>query len=81
MQTPKVYLISRELTEEQREKVLAALSVTPLAGIIAADPRDIQKAVELCPNAETLQRPIGILADFAFPLTAVNEDGSLCPLL
>lgn len=79
--TPKVYLISRNLTDEQRDVVQAALSITPLSAIVVADARDVLKALELCSKAEVLKQPIAILADFENILTAVNEDGSLCPLL
>jgi hypothetical protein len=79
--TPKIYLVSRDITPEQRDEVLRALSITPLAAVIVADPRDINQAIELCRTAEVLHQPIAILAGFENPLTAVNEDGSLCPLL
>ena len=79
--TPKVYLISRKLTDEQRETVERALSITPLAAIIPADPRDIELAIKYCELVSTLQQPIAILADFDLPLTAINEDGSLCPVI
>ena len=81
MQTPKVYLISRKLTEEQRDQIKAALSITPLQAVIATDPRDTVTAFEFCDKVEVLHRPIAVYADFDSPLTAVNEDGSLCPLL
>jgi hypothetical protein len=81
MQTPKVYLISRTLTDEQADQVRAALGITPLAAVVIADPRDAEKATKFCDNIESLRQPIAIMADFAVPLTAVNEDGSLCPLL
>jgi hypothetical protein len=81
MQTPKVYLISRNLTDEQRDQVKAALSITPLDTVICPDLRDTEAAHEFAPNYSILARPIAILADFDSPLTAVNEDGSLCPLL
>lgn len=79
--TPKIYLISRKATEEQVARIKDALGITPLAAVVAADPRDVLKASEFCSTAEVLHRPIAILADFDTPLTAVNEDGSLCPLL
>lgn len=81
MQTPKVYLISRRLTDEQRDIIKSALGITPLHAIIIADPRDSRLAAEFCEAVSTLQQPIAILADFDSPLTALNEDGSLCPLL
>lgn len=79
--TPKVYLISRKATEEQLNLVKDALSITPLAAVVATDPRDVMKAMEFCSKAEVLHRPIAIFADFDSPLTAINEDGTLCPLL
>ena len=79
--TPKVYLISRTLTDEQRERIQTALSITPLSAVVVADPRDVAMGMEFCQAATVLQRPIAILAEFDFPLTAVNEDGSLCTLL
>ncbi len=71
---PKIYLISREA---DLDSLKASLHLTPLSAIVVADPRDLQKAMELCPTAEVLSRPIGIFADFEEPLTAVNDDGSL----
>jgi hypothetical protein len=79
--TPKVYLVKRGLTTEQTEKIQAALSITPLSAIVVTDPRDVNTAMELCDRAEVLHRPIAIFADFENLLTAINEDGSLCPVL
>lgn len=79
--TPKIYLIKRNLSPEERDLVAAALRITPLDAIIPADLRDIDQAKEFSEAVANLQRPIAILADFETPLTAVNEDGSLCPLL
>ena len=81
MQTPKVYLISRKLTDEQREQAKAVLSITPLDCVICLDVRDLQTAQQFAAVSSQLARPIAILADFDSPLTAVNEDGSLCHLL
>ena len=78
---PKLYLIGRGLTEEQVERVRQALAVTPLDALIVSDPRDADTAKQYCETITALSRPIAILADFDAPLTAVNEDGSLCPLL
>ncbi len=80
MSSPKLYLISRKLTTEQIDNIRAALSITPLAAVVTPDIRDSQIANEFG-TATDLQRPIAILADFDEPLTAVNSDGSLCPLL
>ena len=80
MSTPKVYLISRKMTDEQRDKAKAALSLTPLQAVVAADPRDVQTAQEFCNVSQVLNRPIAVYADFDVPLTAVNEDGSLTVL-
>jgi len=78
---PKLYLIGRGLTEEQVERVRQALAVTPLDALVVSDPRDAELAKQYCETVTALSRPIAILADFDAPLTAVNEDGSLCPLL
>jgi hypothetical protein len=80
MNTPKVYLISRTLTDEQKEQVQQALSITPLAAIIVADPRDLPLALSICDKAQVLHHPVAVLAEFEHPLTAVNEDGSLTTL-
>lgn len=79
--TPKIYLISRDLTDDQRLQVQQALSITPLSAVIITDPRDAKLAAEFCQWISSLQQPIAILADFDDPLTAIQEDGSLCPLL
>jgi hypothetical protein len=77
MTSPKVYLIKRTLTDEQKDVVKAALSITPLSAVVVTDPRDTVSALEYCTEARVLARPIAILAEFDSPLTAVNEDGSL----
>ena len=76
---PKLYLISRKLTAEQIEEIKRQLSLTPLAAVVTPDIRDSQIANEFG-TATPLASPIAILADFEEPLTAVNEDGSLCPV-
>jgi hypothetical protein len=53
MQTPKVYLISRNLTDEQRDQVKAALGITPLQAVIATDPRDSVLAREFCESVSS----------------------------
>ena len=79
--TPKVYLISRNLTDEQLQRVQEALSITPLDAVVCPDIRDMQTAQQFAQCSAQLARPIAIFADFDVPLTAVQEDGSLCPLL
>lgn len=81
MQIPKVYLISRNLTAEQKSAAQAALALTPLAAIITPDIRDSQIAKEYCETVAPLDQPIAILADFEEPLTALNPDGTKCPVL
>jgi hypothetical protein len=81
MNTQKVFLIKRDLTDEQKEQVQAALSITPLAALVVTDPRDVLNALSFCQTAQVLNHPVGVLADFENILTAINEDGSLCPLL
>lgn len=81
MNTPKVYLLSRTLTDEQKEQVQLALSITPLAAIIVTDPRDLPLALSICDKAQVLHHPVAVLAEFENPLTAIAEDGSLCRLL
>ena len=75
---PKIYLIDRRLTPEQKELVQAALAIHPLDAIIYTDRRDEGMAAEYSEKKFELHRPIAILAEFDSPLTAVNEDGSLC---
>jgi hypothetical protein len=81
MHIPKIYLIKRSLTPEQIQRIKETLLVTPLSAIVVADARDINTALELSDKAEVLNQPIAILADFDSVLTAINPDGSLCPLL
>lgn len=80
MNCPKLYLISRKLTAEQIEEIKRQLTITPLAAVVTPDIRDEKLAHEFCESASALASPIAILADFEEPLTAVNEDGSLCPV-
>jgi hypothetical protein len=75
---PKIYLISRSLTPEQLERVRRALSITPLAAVVVADARDLGFAKQFSENTGLIHDPIAILADFDEPLTALNEDGSIC---
>ena len=81
MNSPKVYLISRKLTTDQFERIVSALKITPLSAAVVCDPRDVELAKQFCETAQTLQRPIAIVAEFDFPFLALNEDGSLCPPL
>ena len=81
MSTPKVYLIKRGLKNEEMAAVLSALSIHPLDAVIYADVRDGAEAQEYAEKTFELHRPIAILADFDAPLTAINDDGSLCPVL
>lgn len=81
MLIPKVYLISRNLTDEQKQAVQSALALTPLAAIITPDIRDLQIAKEYCETVSALEQPVAILADFDLPLTALNPDGTKCPVL
>jgi len=74
---PKIYLISRKA---DLEKVQTALAITPLQAVIVADPRDVNAPEKICEHRTVLSRPIGILADFDAPLTAVNPDGTLTPV-
>jgi hypothetical protein len=78
---PTIYLISRTLTEEQINKVREALFITPLAAVVICDPRDADLAKNFSDTVTSLQQPIAVVADFDTPLTAVDENGSLCPLL
>lgn len=78
--TPKIYLISRNLTQEQVSKIREALSITPLQTIIVADARDVDGARPFCEAVTGLSEPIAIFADFENPLTALSLDGTLCPI-
>jgi hypothetical protein len=73
---PLVYLISRQLTQDQTQKVIDALSLTPVDVVIAA-PQDVERARNFCEQVTGLHKPIAIVADFDHPLTAVERDGSL----
>lgn len=81
MVQPSVYFISRNLTPEQIQSIREMLLCTPLAAVIVCDPRDAEVAANFSDVTSFLPRPIAIVADFPDPLTAVNPDGSLCPLL
>lgn len=80
MQTPKVYLIDRKISPEQLEHVQQALNLTPLVAIVVTDLRDMELAKQICPVVSDLNRPIAILADFSAPISAVQDDGKVCPL-
>lgn len=81
MQIPTVYLVSKRATPEQIERIKEALSLTPVAAFVVADPRDALWATQFHDTVTPLKQPIAIVADFENPLTAVDENGSLCPLL
>lgn len=81
MNQPSVYFISSSLSSEDIDKVRAALQLTPLAAVIICNPRDTDFARQITDHVSYLKQPIAIVADFAVPLTAVDEDGRLCPLL
>lgn len=80
MNQPPVYLISSKLSPEQIEQVKSLLLITPLAAVIICDPRDAVLAHNFCDIVSNLRQPIALVADFEVPLTAVDENGSLCPL-
>jgi hypothetical protein len=80
MNQPTVYLISRRLTTEQLQDAQNKLAITPLAAVVICDPRDADFAKQFCDTVSNLRQPIAIVADFEEPLTAVDENGSLCPL-
>lgn len=81
MKIPTVYLVSRRLSPEQIQQAREALQITPLAAAVICDPRDADFAKQFSDSVTTLQQPIVIVADFEAPLTAVDENGKLCPLL
>lgn len=78
--TPKIYLISRNLDPEQLARVQQALSITPLAAVVVTDIRDLALAKQFSENAGVIHDAIAILADFEEPLTALQEDGAVCPI-
>lgn len=78
MNQPPVYLISRRADPDQIRQVLA---ITPLAAVIICDPRDADFAKQFFDTVSYLQQPIAVVADFSDPLTAIDENGRLCPLL
>ena len=81
MQTPMIYLVSKRLSPEQIEAVKSALLITPLSAAVICDSRDASLAHNFCDTVSNLQRPIALVADFEVPLTAIDENGNLCPLL
>lgn len=81
MNQPPVYLISKRLTPALIEEIKAALLITPLAAVVICDPRDAELAHNFSDTVSNLQQPIAVIADFDAPLTALDENGSLCHLL
>lgn len=77
MNQPTVYLISKRADIDQ---VKQALLITPLSAVVIADIRDAAFAKQLCDTVSNLQGPIAIVADFEEPLTAIDENGTLCPV-
>jgi hypothetical protein len=74
---PSIYLISKNLTEEQIQAIVDALSITPLDLVLVTSAQDVPLAKRFSETVTGLHRPIAILADFEKPLTAVTEDGTL----
>lgn len=81
MQTPTIYLVSSRLTAEQADLIAQAFRITPLSAVIISDPRHAELAKLFSETVSTLKQPIALVADFETPLTAIDENGSLCPLL
>ena len=74
---PKIFLISRTLTEEQIEQIKQALFVTPVDVVVVGAPQDTPVAKHFSEAVTGLDRPIAIVADFESPLSAVLEDGKV----
>lgn len=75
-ESPLVYLINRNISDENLQKVIAALEATPVDVIIAAA-ADVEKARNITSQVTGLHKPIAIMADFEHPLQAVQRDGSV----
>ena len=77
MTLPKFFLVSSTVTETQLDKVLEAMSFTPVEMALVANPADVELAKKLTDQVTGLHRPIVIVADFKDPLTVITDDGKV----
>lgn len=65
MRPPTVYLLPRNLTDEQIEVLRDYLAITPLEAVLVTNLADIEYAAKITSHhATALTRPIGIVGDF-----------------
>ncbi len=88
---PQAYLLNRKSTPEQVEKIIAALSITPLYFVIVSDTKDVPLAAQFSVEVlkartedEAIEIALGVCNEQQMPslvisslegLTAVYADG------
>lgn len=81
MNVPTLYLVSSMLTEHQKAFVRNALSITPVAGAIAASPDSLTLAYELTTNIlldlqdehTLISKYMAIAHELAVPIAIIGD--------
>lgn len=82
MRLPKFYLVQSGLSEEDQERVRAALSCAPSTGTFVFTDEDAKLAQTITDAPVVgLNAPLAIVGKFSALLSVVNSDGSVENLL
>ena len=82
MKLPKFYLIQSGLSDENKDRVRAALGVAPTTGTFVFNDEDAKLAQDVSDaQVVSLNAPMSIVGQFPAILSVVNDDGGVETLL